>query len=211
MPDWTLYRHSGIHACPLSRYMLHDQSLAVCTCPCCMSMSILYSMSISMLHVSMLHVHVNVHVHIYRNTGMPECQTFQHPVSPVLDWKKLMIPEQVWYWTKLIQSSILLVWYRIKIWAARMPMPALVFSMPMPRYEQPLNTNISANLKQNSENSSVCEFGDYMGSIRGKTRGRKSFATVPLTRENWFLLQQTIYFKESRSWRFLHVFFSYFE
>jgi hypothetical protein len=30
MPDWTIYRHSGIHACPLSRYMLHVSGLHDC-------------------------------------------------------------------------------------------------------------------------------------------------------------------------------------
>jgi hypothetical protein len=77
-----LYRHSGIHACPLSKYMLHDQSRAACTCPCCMSMSILH-----------VHVHVacpcqccmpmSMFVFIY--IEMLECRTVQHPVSPVLD------------------------------------------------------------------------------------------------------------------------------
>jgi hypothetical protein len=48
--------------------------------------------------------------------------------------KKLTMPEQVWYRTKLTQSSIFLVQYRTKIWDAGMPMPALVSSMPMPSY-----------------------------------------------------------------------------
>ncbi len=46
--------------------------------------------------------------------------------------KKLSMPEYVWYRTKLTQSGIVLVRYRTKIWDARMPMPALVSSMPMP-------------------------------------------------------------------------------
>jgi hypothetical protein len=69
-------------------------------------MSMLHSMSI--LHsVSMLHVHVYVHVHIGE---MPDC--------PVMDRKKLTMPEQVRYWTKLTQSGIFLVRYRTTIWDA---------------------------------------------------------------------------------------------
>ncbi len=68
------------------------------------------------------------------NFKMPECRTVWHPVSPVLDWKKLTTSEHVWYWTKLTQSDIFLVWYRTKIWDAGMPMPVLVSSMPMPSY-----------------------------------------------------------------------------
>jgi hypothetical protein len=48
--------------------------------------------------------------------------------------KKLTMPEQVWYRTKLTQSGIFLVRYRTKIRDAGMPMPALVFWMPMPSY-----------------------------------------------------------------------------
>ncbi len=65
---------------------------------------------------------------------MPECRTVRHPVSPVPDWKKLTMPEQVRYRTKLTQSGIFLVRYRTKIQDAGMPMPALVSSMPMPSY-----------------------------------------------------------------------------
>jgi hypothetical protein len=57
MPDKAFYRHSGIHACPMS--MLHVHVHAACPCQCCMSMS-------------MLNVHVNIHVHLYRNAGMPD-------------------------------------------------------------------------------------------------------------------------------------------
>jgi hypothetical protein len=46
-----------------------------------------------------------------------------------------MMPEQVWYRTKLTQSGIVLVRYRTKIWDAGMLMPALVSSMPMPSYD----------------------------------------------------------------------------
>ncbi len=135
MPDWTLYLHSGIHACPLSRYSCMTKAVlrvhvhAACPCPYCMSMSILH-----------VHVHVacpcqcgmpmSMSMFIY--TEMPECRTVWHPVSPVRDWKKLTIPEQVRYRTKLTQFGIFVVRYRTKIRDAGMPMPALVFSMPMP-------------------------------------------------------------------------------
>ncbi len=49
--------------------------------------------------------------------------------------KKLMMPEQVRYQTKLTQSGIFLVRYRTKIRDAGMPTPALVFWMPMPSYD----------------------------------------------------------------------------
>jgi hypothetical protein len=77
--------------------------------------------------MSMLHAHVNVHVHTYKNAG-------RHPASSQSDTglKKLTIPEQVRYRTKLTQSGIFVVQYRTKIRDAGMPMPALVFSMPMP-------------------------------------------------------------------------------
>jgi hypothetical protein len=65
---------------------------------------------------------------------MPEYRTVQHPVSPVPDGKKLTMPEQVQYRTKLTQTGIFLVRYRTKIRDAGMPMPALVSSMPMPSY-----------------------------------------------------------------------------
>jgi hypothetical protein len=65
---------------------------------------------------------------------MPECRTVRHPVSPVPEWKKLTMPEQVRYQTKPTQSSIFWVRCRTKILDAGMPMPALVCSMPMPSY-----------------------------------------------------------------------------
>jgi hypothetical protein len=64
----------------------------------------------------------------------PECRTVRHPVSPVPDLKKITMPKPVRYRTKLTQSGIFLVRYRTKIRDAGMPMPALVSSMPMPRY-----------------------------------------------------------------------------
>jgi hypothetical protein len=135
MSDWTLYRHSGIPAsmyvhcpdtCCMTKGVLRVHVHAACPCPYCMPMS-------------MLHAHVNdaclcqcpcTYIHI----EMPECRTVRHPVSPVPDWKKLTIPEQVRYRTKLTQSGIFLVRYRTKIRDAGMPMPALVFSMTMLRY-----------------------------------------------------------------------------
>ncbi len=130
--------------------MPHYQIHAACPCPCCMSMSM------SLLHaMSMLHVHVNadsmsllhsisvlhsmsrlmsMSMSLYINVEISECRTVQHPVSPVPDWKKLTMPEQVRYRTTKTQSVIFLLRYRTKIWDARMQMPALVFSMPMPSY-----------------------------------------------------------------------------
>ncbi len=48
--------------------------------------------------------------------------------------KKLMMPDQVRYRTKLTQFGIFLVQYRTIIWDAGMPMPALVSSMLMPSF-----------------------------------------------------------------------------
>ncbi len=139
-----------IHVCPLSRSMPHYQIHAACPCPCCMSMpmSLLHAMSMlhvhvnadsmSMLHsISMLHSMsrlMSMSMSLYIYVEMSECRTVQHPVSPVPDRKKLTMPEQVRYRTKKTHSDIFLVWYRTKIWDARMPMPALVSSMPLPSY-----------------------------------------------------------------------------
>jgi hypothetical protein len=76
------FRHSGIHACPLSGYMLHYQSCAVCPCPCCMSMSIMH-----------VHVHVacpcqccmSMSMSMYIYMEMLEWRTVRHPVSPAPD------------------------------------------------------------------------------------------------------------------------------
>jgi hypothetical protein len=106
--------------CCVSMPMLHVHVHNACPCPCCMSMS-------------MLHIHVIVHVHIYRNAGMPD-RPASSQSGTGLKWKKLMMPEQVQYWTNLTQSGIFLVRYRTKIRDAGMPMPALVSSMPMPSY-----------------------------------------------------------------------------
>jgi hypothetical protein len=90
-------------------------------CQCCILCQCFMSMSMSM----------------YIYVEMPECRTVQHLVSPVPDWKKLAMPEQVRYRTKVTQSGIYLVRYLIKMTKIRdagMPMPALVSSMPMPSY-----------------------------------------------------------------------------
>ncbi len=44
------------------------------------------------------------------------------------------MPELVRYQTKPTQSGIFLVRYRTELVDAEMPMPALVFLMPMPSY-----------------------------------------------------------------------------
>jgi hypothetical protein len=50
--------------------------------------------------------------------------------------KKLTMPGMVRYWTKPRQSGIFLVRDRTEIIDDGMPMPVLVFSMPMPSYAQ---------------------------------------------------------------------------
>jgi hypothetical protein len=65
---------------------------------------------------------------------MLECQTVWHPVNPVPERNKLMIPKLVRYQTKLTQSSIFSVRCQTEIIDARVPMPALVSSMPMPSH-----------------------------------------------------------------------------
>jgi hypothetical protein len=93
----------------------------------------------------MMNVHVSVHVHaahhrcvcvcecvfVCINAGMPDCPAFEQSGTGL---KKITMPEQVRYGTKLTQSGIFLVRYRTKIRHAGMPMPALVSSMPMPSY-----------------------------------------------------------------------------
>jgi hypothetical protein len=44
------------------------------------------------------------------------------------------MPETVRYRNKTQQSGFFLVWYRTEMADAGMPMPALVFWMPMPTY-----------------------------------------------------------------------------
>jgi hypothetical protein len=111
------FRHSGIHAsmhvhclgpCRKSVLHVHVHAACPCSCPCCIPCQCcilcqcFMSMSMSMC--------------TYTYVEMPECRTVRHPVSLVPDWKKLTMPEQVRY--------------RTKIWDAGMPMPALVSSMP---------------------------------------------------------------------------------
>jgi hypothetical protein len=67
----------------------------------------------------------------FQNAGMPDCPASSQSGTGL---KKLTMPEQVRYRTKLTQSGIFLVRYRTKIQDAGMPMPALVSSMPMPSY-----------------------------------------------------------------------------
>jgi hypothetical protein len=65
---------------------------------------------------------------------MSECQTVGHPVNPVPEWNKLMIPKLVRYQTKLTQSGIFLVRCQTEIIDAWVPTPALVSSMTMPSH-----------------------------------------------------------------------------
>ncbi len=58
------------------------------------------------------------------NTRMPDC----------LASEKIPMPGPVRYETKPMQSGIFLVRYRTEFMDAGMPMPAFVFSMPMPSY-----------------------------------------------------------------------------
>jgi hypothetical protein len=76
----------------------------------------------------MLHVHVNVHVHVYRNAEIPDCKA---PGQSGTGMKKLTMPEQVRYRTKLTQSGIFLFRFWTKIRDAVMQMLALVYPMPM--------------------------------------------------------------------------------
>ncbi len=77
-----------------------------------------------------VHVRVRVRVCVI-NAGMPERPASSQSGTGL---KKLTMPEQIRYRTKLTQSGIFLVRYRTKIRDAGMPMPALVFWMPMPSY-----------------------------------------------------------------------------
>ncbi len=95
------------------------------------------------------YVYVYIYVYMYIlyifmciNILMPKCRTVWHPVSPVPDWKKLMMLEQVRYWTKPTRSGIFWVWYRTIILDAVMTMLALVCSIPMPSYGHSKATNI---------------------------------------------------------------------
>ncbi len=124
--------------CCVSMPMQHVHVQNACPCPCCMSML-------------MLHVTVNVHVHIYRNAGMPDRPASNQSGTGL---KKLTMPEQVRYRTKLTQTGIFLVQYRTKIRDAGMPMPALVSSMPMPSYAEDREYRFSA-INNSGESSKI--------------------------------------------------------
>ncbi len=78
-----------------------------------------------------MRVHVRVRL-VCINAGMSDCPASDQPSTRM---KKLTMPGMVWYRTKSRQSGIFLVRYRTEKIDAGMPMPALVFSMPMPSYE----------------------------------------------------------------------------
>jgi hypothetical protein len=80
---------------------------------------------------------------VYAQSKLPEYRTVRHPFSPVPDWKKLTMPEPDRYRNKTTQSGIFLVRYRTEMTDTGIPMPALVFWMPMPTYAfsaQPIET-----------------------------------------------------------------------
>jgi hypothetical protein len=66
---------------------------------------------------------------------LPEYRIIRHPVIPVPDWKKLTMPEPVRYRIKTAAVRHFLARYRTEMTDAGMPMPALVFKMPMPTYD----------------------------------------------------------------------------
>jgi hypothetical protein len=85
----------------------------------------------------MLHVHVNAacpcQCSLYIYIEMPECRTVRHPVSPVPDWKKLTMSEQVRYRIKVTHSGI----FKVRSWTKSRDagmLSALVSSMPLPSY-----------------------------------------------------------------------------
>jgi hypothetical protein len=67
----------------------------------------------------------------FSKAGMPDCPASSQSGTGM---KKLTMLELVQYRTKPMQSGIFLVRYRTKLTDAGMPMPALVFWMPMPSY-----------------------------------------------------------------------------
>jgi hypothetical protein len=54
---------------------------------------------------------------------MPQCQTVQHLVSPVPDWKTGTMPEPVRFRNKGTQSGTRMVWYQTEMSDAGMMMP----------------------------------------------------------------------------------------
>jgi hypothetical protein len=67
---------------------------------------------------------------------MPECRTVRHPISLVPN-KKTNDARTVPVLDQAKAVRHLFVWYRTEIIDAGMPMPALVFWMPMPSYGYP--------------------------------------------------------------------------
>ncbi len=137
--------------CYMCMSMLHVHVHDACACPCCMSISMLHihihdgctytcCKPISMLHVhSMSNIRVCVFVCLCMCICVCLCMCINAGLSGIqsvlLEWKKLMMPESNRYRTKLTQSSIFLVQYRIEIMDARLPQLASVSSMPMPIYD----------------------------------------------------------------------------
>jgi hypothetical protein len=113
-----------------------------CSCQCCIPRQCCIPCQCCILCQCFMSMSMSMYIYV----EMPECRNVWHPISPVPDWKKLTIPKQVRYRTKVTQSGIFLVWYRNKIRDAGMPMPALVSSMPMPSYDQ--NTSVLRPLKR---------------------------------------------------------------
>jgi hypothetical protein len=119
--------------CCMTKAVLHVHVHAACPWPHCISMS-------------MLHVHVNAACpcqcpYTYNNNaGISGIRSVRFRTE-----KKIMIPKQVWYRTKLTQSGIMLVRYQTKIRDARMPMPVSVSSMLMPIYAFWQVTDFSIN------------------------------------------------------------------
>jgi hypothetical protein len=95
--------------CCMTKAVLHVHVHVACLCQCCMPM------------LMSMYIYIEMLDHLASSqsgTGL----------------KKLTILDQVRYRTNLTQSGIFIVRYQTKIRDAGMPMPALVFSMSMPRY-----------------------------------------------------------------------------
>jgi hypothetical protein len=63
---------------------------------------------------------------------MPKCQTIQHPVMPVPERTKILMPNSVRYRDKGTQSDSEVLQYWTDIWDARIPMTAASATMLMP-------------------------------------------------------------------------------
>jgi hypothetical protein len=146
-------------ACPrcMSMSMQHVHVHAACPCPCCMSMSAAspcpcctsMPMTKSLVRVCVcVYVRfrvrvrggggVRVHVCVCIYAGMPDCPAFHQSGTGM---KKLTMPGPIRYRTKLTQSGIILVQYLTEFMDAGMAMSALVFSMPMPSYDNNMRKN----------------------------------------------------------------------